>query len=132
MFERSYTIRMRDSDAAGLIYFAEQLRIAHETFEEYLESIGFGFGKLLNDTDYVFPIVHAESDYRAPLAVGDRLTIRLEVERIGETSFSLRYTLRRDDGADVGSVQTVHVATERSTRQKQPLPPYLRELLLAL
>ncbi len=132
MFERSYTIRMRDSDAAGLIYFAEQLRIAHETFEEYLESIGVGFGRLLHEKDFVFPIVHAESDYRAPLSVGDRLTIRLEVERIGETSFTLRYALRREDGAEVGTVQTVHVATSRTTRNKVPLPASIRELLTAL
>lgn len=132
MFERTYTLRMRDSDAAGLIYFAEQFRIAHETFEEYLERLGFGFGTLLRDTAYVLPIVHAESDYRAPLHVGDRLTIRLDVERIGDSSFTLRYDLSHEDGRNVGTVKTVHVATDRATRQKVTLPFEVRELLQGL
>jgi 1,4-dihydroxy-2-naphthoyl-CoA hydrolase len=123
---------MRDTDAAGLIYFAEQLRIAHETFEAYLDFIGVGFASMLRGTPYIIPIVHTESDYHAPLFVGDRVTIQLQVERIGTTSFTLRFSLQREDGAHVGTVRTVHVSIDRQTRKKIPLPDAIKQMLTTL
>lgn len=119
-------VRMRDTDAAGVIYFANQFTLAHQGFEHYLEEEGLGLGLVFAERDYRFPIVHAEADYRAALRVGDELAIEMTAERVGSTSFTLVFRVFNKAGREVGLVRTVHVAVDRDTWSKRPLPPELR------
>ncbi len=132
MFSHTTTIRLHDTDAAGVLYFAHQFRIAHEAFEAYLQSVQFDIGNLLRTADYRVPIVHAEADYRAPLSVGDRVMIQLAVERIGDTSFTLVYRLVKQDGTQAGVVRTVHVSVDKESGQKRLLPDLLRTIVEGL
>lgn len=129
MYRQTYRIRMHDTDAAGVIFFTSQLRIAHETFEVFLDSAGLGLGPLMSRADYRIPIVHVESDYRAPVRLGDDLTVEMTLDRAGQTSFSLRFRLLNTAGAEVGTVRTVQVAVDAGTWQKRPLPGELRNAL---
>lgn len=129
----TYTVRMNDTDAAGRIYFADQFRIAHETFEEYMASIGHHFGRFLTEYSFMIPIVHAEADYRHPLFVGDVLRIEVRVGRLGTTSFALDYQLIRvADQADVGNVRVVHACIDKATGGKTPLPQTMLDILSGL
>ncbi|MBP7830670.1 MAG: acyl-CoA thioesterase [Kiritimatiellae bacterium] len=120
---------MQDTDAAGVIFFTSQLRIAHETFEAFLDGIGLGLGVIMAERDYRIPLVHAESDYLAPARLGDELTVELTLDRAGQTSFSLRFRLLKSSGVEVGAVKTVQVAVDAGTWQKRPLPGELRNAL---
>lgn len=123
------TVCMADTDAAVVIYFARQLELAHRAFEKFLDEAGLGIGHMLAEKDYRIPIAHAESDYRAPLRVGDKLTICLTAQRIGDTSFTLDFRLRDKTSREVGAVKTVHVAVSSDTWKKRPLPAELRAAL---
>lgn len=118
---------MGDTDAAGIIYFANQFRIAHEGFEHFLDTIGLGVGHMLENTDYRFPIVHAEADYKSPLKVGDSLTICMTVSRIGHSSVSLLFRLFDRHDKEVGTVKIVHVVVDKTTWKKRPLPLDLKD-----
>jgi len=83
---------------------------------------------MLKGTNYFLPIVHAESDYKAPVFVGDKIVIAIKVGHIGETSFSFEYTLKRGKTL-VGTAKTVHVTIDQKSRKKIPLPPALRRVL---
>lgn len=130
MFEHQVTVRLHDTDAAGVLYFAHQFRIAHETYEAFMAAAGFGLGDLLRAGATALPIVHAEADYRAPLRVGDELTVSLSVKRLGRTSFTLDYSLVRA-GRVVGRVTTAHVAVDGRTGRKKDLPVRLRRMMRA-
>jgi 1,4-dihydroxy-2-naphthoyl-CoA hydrolase len=133
VFSAAYTVRLRDTDAAGLLYFTEQLRVAHEAFEGFLEKEGFGIGHYLRRSTFLLPIVHAEADYSAPLFPGDQLAAELSCARIGNSSFTLRTRLRRaGDGGEVGTVKIVHCAVNRATGKTIPLPDEIKELLVKL
>ncbi|MBU1694514.1 MAG: hypothetical protein KJ726_01965 [Verrucomicrobia bacterium] len=47
MYVQTFRVRMHDTDAAGIIFFTSQLRMAHEAFESFLDSVGLGLGTLL-------------------------------------------------------------------------------------
>ena len=124
---------MNDTDAAGQIYFADQFRIAHETFEAYMASIGHHFGRFLLEYPYMIPIVHAEADYRQPVFVGDALRIELSVGHIGTSSFSPAYRiLRESDDTEVGFVKVVHVCIDKGTEKITPVPETMRTILNSL
>ena len=130
MFTYRMQVRLKDTDATGVLYFAEQFKMAMDVFEEFLKERGAPFRQLL-DSNYLMPVVHAEADYLAPLMVGDELQIELGVAKIGTSSVTLIYTfydvIRK---MTVGRVKIVHVAIERHQRSASvPIPDFLRNIL---
>ena len=129
MFTYKTQIRLHDTDAAGIIFFANQFKIVHDAYELLLEKFGFGFPAMLKGGKHFLPIIHAESDYKIPLHVGDKIAIAIKVGHIGKTSFSFEYTIRDSRKALVGTARTVHVTINQKTHHKIPLPLKLRRAL---
>jgi 1,4-dihydroxy-2-naphthoyl-CoA hydrolase len=127
MYTYQTQIKLHETDAAGLLFFANQFKLIHDAYESLLEQIGFGFAELLNNKEYFLPIVHAESDYKKPLFVGDVIEIQVRVVKIGNTSFKFDYKLLNAKQEIVGTAQTVHVTMNKATQTKTPLPTDMRE-----
>ncbi len=129
MFTYQTTIKLHDTDAAGLLFFSNQFTIMHDSYEALLGKLRFPFASLIRKKDYFLPIVHAESDYRSSLFVGDRLSVGVTVEHLGITSFTLAYTIKKDKRRIVGVGKTIHVAIDKKSHTKIPLPDNLRRAL---
>lgn len=131
MFVTHKKVRMHDTDAAKILYFAKQFRFTHDTFEEFMEENGVPLYNVVHGTeDFTFAMVHAEADYFCPLVLGDQLEVQLRVKQAGSTSFSMYYEIyKENDKTLAGTVTTVHVTLDRKTRTKIPLPKQLREIL---
>ncbi len=129
MFTYKTQIRLHDTDAAGLIFFANQLKIVHDAYELLLEKFGFSFPQMLKGGKYFLPIVHAESDYLQRLFVGDKVAITTKAGGIGTTSFSFENEIRNERKQLVGTAKTVHVKINPKTQKKTPLPLNLRRAL---
>ena len=111
---------MRDTDATGVLYFTEQLRIAQQTLESFLKKEGFELKNLFSQ-EFFIPIVHVESDYFLPLYVGDDLEIQMVLLAKGTTSFQMEYSFFR--GKDLaGKVTIVHVVVNAHSRKKMEIP----------
>jgi 1,4-dihydroxy-2-naphthoyl-CoA hydrolase len=128
MFVAKNKVRMHDTDMAGILYFARQFRFAHDALEDFVENEAFDFDKVFHKENFVFVIVHCEADYFAPLRVGDKLEVQVSVEKIGNSSFTMNYRIYREK-SEVGTVKTVHVTLERSSRKKIPIPQDFRQIL---
>jgi len=124
-----YTVKLHDTDSAGILFFANQFKIAHDIYELFLKRIGFGLAERFAGRDFFLPIVHAEADFSQPLTVGDTIEIALSVAEIGRSSFVLEYELTNLDGISVGAARTVHVTTDPATRKKIDLPEGFRKKL---
>lgn len=122
-------VRLYDTDAAGFLFFGAQFRFAHEALENFLEHIGLPIAGIIRGREALFPVVHAEADYRAPLAVGDKLTVKVTVRAVGDRSFTVAYRLLSAGGREAGSVVTVHAAIDPATGSSRPLPDAVRAAL---
>lgn len=130
MFIAQNKVRMHDTDMAGILYFARQFRFAHDALEDFCESEGFSFDQVFHREHFVFVVVHVEADYLTALRVGDHLEVRLTVQHIGTSSFTLFYQIyRKSDQVLVGTAKTVHVTLDQKTRKKITIPQKIREIL---
>jgi 1,4-dihydroxy-2-naphthoyl-CoA hydrolase len=128
MFVYRTKIRLKDTDATGVLYFSEQFKFAQEAFEEFLKSRGCTWDDLMGSECFL-PVVHAEADYLAPLRVGDNLEVCLSVGKVGTSSVTLDYTFHDPDRkVEVGRAKIVHVATCQKSRLAVPIPKFLREI----
>jgi 1,4-dihydroxy-2-naphthoyl-CoA hydrolase len=130
MFVYRTRVRLKDTDATGVLYFTEQFRMAQEVFEEFLKERGFGLNQLLH-SPYLMPVVHAKADFLAPLFVGNELEIAMRVSKIGTSSLTLSYTVREiDQQIVVGTVEIVHVVVDAKTKAAMPIPDELKEIFV--
>ena len=129
MYTMNATVRLPDTDAAGILFFGNYFRLAHDAYEAFMDSIGFSLRHIVQEADFLVLIAHAEADYNKPLQLGDKATVELEVESIGQTSFVLSYSLKDAQNDVAAKVKTVHVTVDKKSGDKIPLPDKLREKL---
>ncbi len=123
---------MQHVDAAGIVYFARYFELAHLAYEDMLDTLGHPLPADLHAADVILPIVHAESDYRASLRLGDVLRIEVTVREVKSRSFTLGYRCVGPDGAEVAVLSTVHVAVDRAAGKAMRMPEDLAGALRAV
>jgi 1,4-dihydroxy-2-naphthoyl-CoA hydrolase len=128
-FRYNYTIGLHDTDAAGVVFAANLIRICHHGYEAFMESIGYGIGSVLKQKKMGLPIVHIEGDFTKFNVVGDRVTIEVRVAEIGTSSFRIIYELIGDNGDCHASAATVHVCIDPCTLRPMELPADFRAAL---
>lgn len=128
-FHQRLRIRLHDTDAAGILFFASQFHFMHDAYEDFLREIGLPMEALLAQGLFFVPIVHAEAQFHKSVSVGRELVISVSVERLGNTSYTLVYRLEDSDGGCVGTGRTVHVTVDRKSGRKRALPEDLRQAL---
>lgn len=127
MFVYQRKIRVQDTDATGVLYFANQLQIGLEAFEEFLHNQGLKVGEMIQKKKFLLPIVHAEADFFAPIYLSDELELNLTFPKIGTTSFTHASDVMKK-GEKVGTVSMVHVVYCPVQKQSIPLPEELKKL----
>ncbi len=126
MFETQVDVRLYDTDAAGIVFFANYFRIAHDAYQAFMKSIGHGLDRIIRQSDYLLPIVHAEADYKKPLVLGNTVKVFMKGQ-VKDASFVVFYTLMDGGGITVAQLQTVHVAMDKKTGKKMALPEEIKK-----
>jgi 1,4-dihydroxy-2-naphthoyl-CoA hydrolase len=122
-FQYKYTIQFRDTDAAGVVYFANILSICHIAYEASLIESGIDLKLFVNNPEFAVPITHASADFFKPLYCGDRITIELTPRSINTSRFEIIYQLGS------ATAITKHVVIDPSTRKRKELPVILSNWL---
>ncbi|SPD75698.1 conserved hypothetical protein [uncultured Desulfobacterium sp.] len=131
MYNYTITIRLHHTDAAGILFYASLFTIAHECYETFLEP-EVTFHSMVNELGLIMPIVHAEADYHKPLRVSDRITIRLSLANMGNSSFSLRYDIYTENNEHAATIKTIHVIRDSTGKNPISLPEKLKQKLRIL
>ncbi|QLE40782.1 acyl-CoA thioesterase [Nostoc sp. C052] len=127
-FTYNRTVRFQDTDAAGVVYFANILAICHEAYEESLEASSINLKDFFTNPSVGFPIVHASVDFLRPMFVGDNLLISLISQKIGVEKFEITYEITVAE-VIVAKAITRHVCIDVSSRSKRELPDEIAQWL---
>jgi acyl-CoA thioester hydrolase len=113
VFEHEVTVRWRDVDALG--------HVNHAVFLTYLEEGRDAFYTRTFGADPSYVVVRLEVDLRAEVRYPDRrVTVRIEVERIGTTSLTTRETIVTPAGETAAQARVVTVRWDAG--QRKPVP----------
>ena len=96
-FVHEVTVRFFEIDRAGIVFFARYYEYCHEAFEELLAAMLGHPEEAFRSLGYGMPLVRSEAEYHRPTRMGDRLTVALDVERVGAASVTFRYRIRCGD-----------------------------------
>lgn len=128
------TVRLADTDAAGVVYFVQALSMCHEAYEESLARAGVDLKAFFDNPATAIPIVHTEMDFLKPMFAGDRLTITLTPESISESEFEINYQIVNDSSSKtlLATAKTRHVCIDPLHRRRASIPEFMRQWLMLL
>jgi acyl-CoA thioester hydrolase len=132
-----YALRVyyEDTDAGGVVYYANYLRFAERARTETLRALGIPHAELVEQFSLMFVVRRVEMDYLRPARLDDSLVVVTEVEEVGGASIRLRQTIAVADGAErtVARVQLACVSPgeERPRRIPARWRAALRDMMAA-
>lgn len=118
-FSTRITVRFGETDPAGLVYYPRLLHYCHVAFEEFFAArCGVTYQQLLARERVGFPTVNVQAEFRTPLVYGDEVDVEVSVARVGRSSATFEYALRRaSDGTLCARATLVQVAMNLDTRR---------------
>ena len=99
----AYSIQVRvyyeDTDAAGIVYYANYLRFMERCRTEWLRSAGFDIRGVTETFGLIFAVRTVCVDYLKPARLSDLLTVSVAIRKFGRASLALEQQIHR--GADL-------------------------------
>jgi acyl-CoA thioester hydrolase len=118
-----------DTDAAGVVYYANYLKYMERARTEWLRGIGFEQTDLARQHGVIFVVRSAAIDYLAPARFDDELRVAVELSNVGAGQIDLVQRVSRGEALLVTAeikLACVSRATMRATRIPQPLATRIR------
>jgi acyl-CoA thioester hydrolase len=97
LFQWPVRVYYEDTDAGGVVYYANYLKFFERAHTEWLRDLGFGQQALMREAGIVFAVRHVEIDYLLPARFDDDLTVEVEIAALSKVSITFEQRLRRDD-----------------------------------
>ena len=128
-FTYDRTIYFHDTDAAGVVYFANGLSLCHEAYEASLVAAGINLKSFFRGEAIAVPITHASIDFFKPMFCGDRIAISVKSTLLNPMEFQVEYQLYFEELINqkeaIAKALTKHTCIDPSTRKRCNLPPNL-------
>jgi len=118
-------IYYEDTDAGGVVYYANYLRFMERGRTELLSDKGIDVAEY-HSKGYFFPVVHVDIHYRRPAKLGEIIEVATEVVEITNITITFKQEIFRDDAVLVEA--TVKLACINRNGKPQRIPSELASL----
>lgn len=88
-FEHRLRVYWEDTDAGGVVFYANYLKFFERARTEWLRALGVGQQALRDATGAIFVVTDTTVRYRAPARLDDELRITVSLRQRGTASMSL-------------------------------------------
>lgn len=96
MQEYNLRVYYEDTDAQGVVYYANYLKFFERARTEYLRSVGYEQMKLMKE-EIIFVVRGLEMKLYRPARLDDEITVRTKLEKLGKVSFDFKQTALVDN-----------------------------------
>jgi acyl-CoA thioester hydrolase len=113
-----------DTDAAGVVYYANFLRYYERARTEWLRALGFELPQLATEFGIVFVVRSITVDYLLPARFNDLLSISVELADVGASQINLKQRVLRDNNLLVEArvrLACVNMAAMKAVRIPKPV-----------
>ena len=96
-FRWSMRIYWEDTDAAGIVFYANYLKFFERARTEWLRGLGFAQEALRSDAGIAFVVSETAVRYRRPARLDDLISVSVDVLHLGQASLEIAQEARRAD-----------------------------------
>ena len=95
VFQHPVRVYWEDTDAGGVVFYANFLKFFERARTEWLRALGVGQQALRDRTGAIFIVTDTRVRYRAPARLDDELQITVQLRQRGAASMSIAQTAWR-------------------------------------
>jgi acyl-CoA thioester hydrolase len=121
-------IYYHDTDAGGVVYYANYLKYMEEARTDFFSEKGISI-KELADAGTLFVVSRQETDYKFPAAYGDTLDVSARVSNVSGARLEFEHEIKNQRGQLVAKAKTLMVCVGGDIRPKA-IPEELRIKIL--
>jgi len=96
-FRHTLRVYWEDTDAGGVVFYANYLKFFERARTEWLRSLGFAQQRLRTDTGAIFVVADTSVRYLSPARLDDQLEVTVQPQDIGRASMVVQQQAWRDD-----------------------------------
>jgi 4-hydroxybenzoyl-CoA thioesterase len=127
-FKTEVLVRFADCDPAGIVFYPRFLEMFNNLVEDWCNTgLKFSFNDIVIKNGWGLPTVHLEADFLAPCRLGEVLTAKLYVRKIGTSSINADIALCGPEHTDRVRGKVVLVLMDRKTSRALAFPDALRK-----
>ncbi len=120
-FEIIARIYWEDTDAGGVVYYANYLKFMERCRTDWLRALGVDQRRLRADRQLQFAVVNATVDFLRPAVLDDEVLVTAELERLSGATIVFKQTVLRGDVQLIDA--SVRVAClDSGTLKPRPIP----------
>ena len=93
----SARVYYEDTDAGGVVYYANYLKYLERGRTEFLRALGFEQRQLAGETGLAFAVRSLTVEYLKPARLDDELRIETAVEEVGRAQVTFAQSIRRGE-----------------------------------
>jgi acyl-CoA thioester hydrolase len=86
VFDWTVRVYYEDTDAGGIVFYANYLKFFERARTEWLRAAGIGQQELLDTDGMAFVVKNANIDYVAPARLDDEIRLTTSIEKLGRAS----------------------------------------------
>jgi len=115
-----------DTDAGGVVYYANYLKFLERARTEWLSALGLEQDHLAQEAGVVFVVRRVEADYLKPARFNDRLTVHSELTELNRASLLMTQQITRGEEILLRAVVKV-ACVEHTMFRPAKIPPVVTE-----
>jgi acyl-CoA thioester hydrolase len=96
-FRCTMRVYWEDTDAAGIVFYANYLKFFERARTEWLRGLGFAQEALRRDAGIAFVVSETAVRYRRPARLDDLICVSVDVLHLGQASLEIAQAARRAD-----------------------------------
>mgnify|MGYP000128511429 CR=1 FL=1 len=118
-----------DTDAGGVVYYANYLKFLERARTEWLRALGFDQRDLMREAGILFAVRRGEIDYLLPARFYDELRIEAVVARVSKVSLTFTQRILREPDTPLCNASVKVVCLDREKFRPTAIPERIRELI---
>ncbi len=125
----NFTIKVyyEDTDAGGVVYYANYLKFLERARSEVIYSLGYSNLDLLDNHGILLIVKSCNIEYKKPAKLEDILDITSEVTTFTKTSFLMKQTILRNN--ELISQANIHLVAVDKNGKPSKVPSVLKQKL---
>lgn len=131
-FELALRVYYEDTDAGGVVYYANYLRFLERARTEWLRALGVDQGKLASATGIAFAVRSLATEFLKPARLDDLIDVVSTIKELGRAQVVFHQVIRRGQETLLEAtvrVACINVAKGKAVAMPKDIHNNLRALL---
>ena len=125
LFSLPVRVYYEDTDAGGVVYYANYLKFCERARTDWLRAIGLEQGRLAADQNIIFVVRSVKADYLQPAVLDDLLDVVTTLGKLGHASLVFDQKIQRGGQILFETLITI-ACIDRVSKRATPIPPSVR------